>query len=96
MAAEAASSIMLGLTKAQTTTFFVSPKLMGMVKETLLELGKEGIKEAMDLAEINKDMWKQAADNLKHPGGWMKNPDKNSLKDSTVPHTPCIFGAKTQ
>eukprot|EP00957_Ditylum_brightwellii_P106869 8152761-Ditylum_brightwellii.AAC.1 len=41
-------------------------------------------------------MWKQVVDNLKRPGGWMKNLDKDSLKDSTVPQTLCIFRAKMQ
>ena len=42
----------------------------------LAQLGQEGIKKVKDLAELSKDNWKQVAENLKCPGGQMKNPDK--------------------
>eukprot|EP00957_Ditylum_brightwellii_P136579 10415215-Ditylum_brightwellii.AAC.1 len=71
----------------QTTTFFTSLRLMEVLKETLVELGKEGIKEAKDLAKVDKDTWKQVAENLKRPGGWMKNLEKDTKKTSTVPQT---------
>eukprot|EP00957_Ditylum_brightwellii_P105499 8042507-Ditylum_brightwellii.AAC.1 len=42
-------------------------------------------------------MWKQVADNLKHPGGRMKNPDKDADKNhAAVPQTPYLFGAEMQ
>eukprot|EP00957_Ditylum_brightwellii_P043238 3276630-Ditylum_brightwellii.AAC.1 len=81
---EAAASIRLDLNKMQTTNFFTSSKQMEVVKEALVQLGKEGIKEVEDLAEFNKDIWKQVAENLKRLGGWMKNPMPRFLK-------PCIF-----
>eukprot|EP00957_Ditylum_brightwellii_P003097 236009-Ditylum_brightwellii.AAC.1 len=61
----------------------------------LEELKKEGIKEAKDLAEFTKEMWKQVTDNLKHPGDQMKNPVKEANKNhATVPQTLFLFRAK--
>eukprot|EP00957_Ditylum_brightwellii_P060795 4615636-Ditylum_brightwellii.AAC.1 len=62
----------------------------------LVELRKEGIKEAEDLAKFDKDTWKQVTENLKHPGGWMKNLDKDTNKNSTPPQTLYTFRAKLQ
>eukprot|EP00957_Ditylum_brightwellii_P091502 6967843-Ditylum_brightwellii.AAC.1 len=92
---EAAVSMRLGLNKTQTTTFFTSSKQMKVTKETLEKLGKEEIKEVKDLAEFNKETWKQVADNLKYLGGWMKNSDNRADKNhAKVPQTPYPFGAK--
>eukprot|EP00957_Ditylum_brightwellii_P099237 7558687-Ditylum_brightwellii.AAC.1 len=62
---------------------------MEVSKEMLAQLGLEGIKKVEDLAEFSKDNWKQIAENLKRPGGWMKNPDKVQGNDnpSTIPQT---------
>eukprot|EP00957_Ditylum_brightwellii_P089767 6837127-Ditylum_brightwellii.AAC.1 len=67
---------------------------MEVRKETLARLGHEGIKKMEDLAEFSKDNWKQVAENLKRPGGRMKNPDKEHGNDnpSTIPQTPYPFG----
>eukprot|EP00957_Ditylum_brightwellii_P142928 10890070-Ditylum_brightwellii.AAC.1 len=94
---EAAASMMPGLNKMQTNTFFTSSKQMEVTKEMLKELGKEAIKEVKDLTEFNKDIWKQVMDNLKHPGGQMKNPDKDANKNhAIVPQTPYLFGTRIQ
>eukprot|EP00957_Ditylum_brightwellii_P115801 8832741-Ditylum_brightwellii.AAC.1 len=62
---------------------------MEVTKETLAQLGLKGIKKVEDLAEFSKVNWKQVAENLKRPGGWMKNPDKVYSNDnpSTIPQT---------
>eukprot|EP00957_Ditylum_brightwellii_P088284 6725499-Ditylum_brightwellii.AAC.1 len=67
---------------------------MEVLKETLAQLGLEGIKKVEDLAEFSKDNWKQVAENLKCLGGQMKNPDKVQGDDnpSTIPQTPYPFG----
>eukprot|EP00957_Ditylum_brightwellii_P165873 12628757-Ditylum_brightwellii.AAC.1 len=78
---EAAASMMRGLNKMQTNTFFASSKHMEVAKEMLEELRKEGIKDAEDLTKFMKGTWKQVADNLKCLGGWMKNPDKEANKN---------------
>eukprot|EP00957_Ditylum_brightwellii_P169227 12880378-Ditylum_brightwellii.AAC.1 len=94
---EAAASTRPCLKKAQTNTFFTSYKQMEVAKEMLVQLGKRGIKEVKDLAEFNKDIWKQVVENLKHPGGWMMNPDRESDQSHTmVLQTPYLFGARTQ
>eukprot|EP00957_Ditylum_brightwellii_P168526 12828008-Ditylum_brightwellii.AAC.1 len=62
---------------------------MEVMKETLTQLGHEGIKKVKDLAEFSKDKWKQVAENLKRLGGGMKNPDKEHSNDnpSTIAQT---------
>eukprot|EP00957_Ditylum_brightwellii_P094087 7163172-Ditylum_brightwellii.AAC.1 len=95
---EAAASTRLGLTKSQTNTFFASSKQMEVAKETLAQLGKEGIEELEDLAEFSEEICKQVAENLKCPGGRMKNPNKKKDNNNlaTVPQTLYLFGARTQ
>eukprot|EP00957_Ditylum_brightwellii_P016851 1270531-Ditylum_brightwellii.AAC.1 len=73
--AEAVASTRLGLNKTQTTTFFMSSKQMEVAKETLEEVGKEGIKGVI---------WKQVADNLKRLGGRMKNPGSGADKNHAM------------
>eukprot|EP00957_Ditylum_brightwellii_P095411 7267570-Ditylum_brightwellii.AAC.1 len=67
---------------------------MEVSKETLAQLGLEGIKKVEDLAEFSKDNWKQVVENLKRPGGRMKNLDKvqGNNNHSTIPQTPYPFG----
>eukprot|EP00957_Ditylum_brightwellii_P050413 3823093-Ditylum_brightwellii.AAC.1 len=81
------------MTKDQTTFFFTNAKQMEVTKDTLAQLGLEGIKKVEDLAEFSKENWKQVTENLKHPGGGMKNPDKVHGNDnpSTIPQTPYPF-----
>eukprot|EP00957_Ditylum_brightwellii_P115272 8790120-Ditylum_brightwellii.AAC.1 len=81
---EAASSTSAELTKEQTNTFFTSSRQMEVSKETLAQLGQEG--------------FKKVAKNLKRPGGWMKNPDKEKGDDnpSTIPQTPYPFRVRIQ
>eukprot|EP00957_Ditylum_brightwellii_P090092 6861208-Ditylum_brightwellii.AAC.1 len=92
--AEATASTRAGLTKDQTTFFFTNAKQMEVMKETLAQLGIEGIKKVEDLAEFSKDNWEQVTENLKCPGGKMKNPDKihSDENPSTIPQTPYPFG----
>eukprot|EP00957_Ditylum_brightwellii_P113895 8682922-Ditylum_brightwellii.AAC.1 len=95
---EAAASTRATLTKDQTTFFFTNTKQMEVAKETLTQLVLEGIKKVEDLVEFSKDNWKQAAENLKCPGGQMKNPDKvhGNNNPSMIPQTPYPFGVRTQ
>eukprot|EP00957_Ditylum_brightwellii_P088172 6715721-Ditylum_brightwellii.AAC.1 len=95
---EAAASTRLGLNKEQTSTFFTSSRQMEVLKEMLFQLGQEGTKMVKDLAEFSKENWKQAAENLKRPGGWMKNPDKKQDENNppTIPQTPYLFGVRMQ
>eukprot|EP00957_Ditylum_brightwellii_P098797 7526448-Ditylum_brightwellii.AAC.1 len=88
------ASTRAGLTKDQTTLFFTNAKQMEVTKETLTQLGLEGIKKMEDLAEFSKENWKQVTENLKRLGGRMKNLDKVHSNDnpSTIPQTPYPFG----
>eukprot|EP00957_Ditylum_brightwellii_P053781 4073760-Ditylum_brightwellii.AAC.1 len=91
---EATASTKAGLTKDQTTFFFTNAKHLEVTKGTLAQLGHEGIKKVEDLTEFSKDNWKQVAENLKRPGGRMKNPDKEHSNNnpSMIPQTPYPFG----
>eukprot|EP00957_Ditylum_brightwellii_P018043 1359820-Ditylum_brightwellii.AAC.1 len=93
---EARTSMMLGLNKMHIITFITSLRLMEVVAMLLVQLRKEGIKEANDFTEFDKGMWMQVSENLKCPGGWMKNLEKNAKKTPKVPQTPYLFGAKIQ
>eukprot|EP00957_Ditylum_brightwellii_P055376 4196857-Ditylum_brightwellii.AAC.1 len=95
---KAAVSMRAGLTKERTHTFFMSSKQMEVSKEMLAQFGQEGIRKVKDLVEFSKDNWKQVAKNLKHPGGWMKNPDKENGNNnpSTIPQTLYLFRVRTQ
>eukprot|EP00957_Ditylum_brightwellii_P097279 7408816-Ditylum_brightwellii.AAC.1 len=86
---EGTASTRAGLAKEQTNTFFTNSKQMEVSKETLSQLGLEGIKKVKDLAEFSKATWKQVVENLKRLGGWMKNPDKvqDNNNPSTIPQT---------
>eukprot|EP00957_Ditylum_brightwellii_P076983 5851063-Ditylum_brightwellii.AAC.1 len=66
---------------------------MEVTKETLTQLGNEGIKKVEDLAEFSKENWKQVTENLKRPGGQMKNPGKEpgNNNPSTIAQTPYPF-----
>eukprot|EP00957_Ditylum_brightwellii_P003041 232155-Ditylum_brightwellii.AAC.1 len=71
---------------------------MEVTKETLAQLGLEGITKVEDLAEFSKENWKQVTENLKRLGGRMKNLDKVHGNDnpSTIPQTPYPFRVRTQ
>eukprot|EP00957_Ditylum_brightwellii_P046038 3493071-Ditylum_brightwellii.AAC.1 len=62
------------------------------------QLGKEGIEELEDLSEFSKEIWKQVAENLKRPGGWMKNLDKkkDNNNPAMVPQTTYLVRARMQ
>eukprot|EP00957_Ditylum_brightwellii_P065529 4970691-Ditylum_brightwellii.AAC.1 len=75
---EATASTRARLTKDQTTFFFTTAKQMEVTKEMLTQLGHKGIKKVEDLVEFSNDNWKQVAENLKRPGGQMKNLDEES------------------
>eukprot|EP00957_Ditylum_brightwellii_P190963 14540494-Ditylum_brightwellii.AAC.1 len=76
----------------------MSSKQMEVSKETLAQLDQEGIKKVEVLVEFSKDNWKQVAENLKCPGGRIKNPDKEKGNNnpSMIPQTPSLFGVRTQ
>eukprot|EP00957_Ditylum_brightwellii_P131125 10001325-Ditylum_brightwellii.AAC.1 len=95
---EATASTRSGLNKDKTTFFFTNAKQMEVTKETLTQLGHEGIKKVEDLVEFSKDNWKQVMENLKRLGGRMKNPDKEhgNNNPSMIPQTPYFFGVRTQ
>eukprot|EP00957_Ditylum_brightwellii_P023781 1794688-Ditylum_brightwellii.AAC.1 len=49
------TSMIPGLTRAETNIFFISPTSMDVTKDTLAELGKEGINKAKVLVDFDQD-----------------------------------------
>jgi hypothetical protein len=81
---------------AQTTAFLEAADQMGIDADTVAQLANEGIDNVSDLAEFDKDVLIQVADNLRCPGGQILNPDSNVPARSTILQPPFIFGAKAQ
>ena len=74
------------LTAAQMTTFFEHADQMGIPHNTVLQLQSEGITSVSDLVDFNKDSLQQLADNLKHPGGRILDPNPAAQPGSTIPN----------
>ena len=83
------------LTVAQMTTFFEHVDQMGIPHTTVLQLCAEGIEAVADLADFDKDS-QQLADNLRHPGGHVLDPNPGAPAGATIPTPPFVFGAKSQ
>ena len=83
-------------TKPQTTTFFKHANQMGIPHATVLQLQSKGITLVSDLADFNKNSLQQLADNLRHPGGHVLDPNPGAPPGSTIPTPPFVFGAKSQ
>ena len=84
------------LTAAQTTTFFIYAKQMGIPHTTVVQLQSEGITLVADLADFDKTSLQQLADNLRHPGGHVPDPNPRAPPGATIPTPPFVFGAKSQ
>ena len=84
------------LTAAQMTAFFEHADQMGIPHVTVVQLQAEGITSVSDLADFNKESLQQLADNLRHPGGCVPDPNPAAQPGSTIPTPPFVFGAKSQ
>ena len=84
------------LTPAQTTSFFENADQMGVQHATVVQLALEGIQTVDDLADFDKEALQQLADNLRHPGGRVPDPDPEAAAGSTIPTPAFVFGAKSQ
>ena len=84
------------LTAAQTAAFFEDADQMGIPHDTVEQLAEEGISTVNDLADFNKDSLEQLANNLRHPGGRVPDPDPGAAPGATIPTPPFAFGAKSQ
>ena len=84
---------MMVLTAAQMTAFFEDAMQMGIPHVTVLQLQLEGIASVDDLADFDKDSLQQLADNLRHPGGCVPDPNNAGV---TIPTPSFVFGAKSQ
>ena len=84
------------LTAAQMTAFFEHADQMGIPHVTMVQLQAKGITSVSDLADFNKASLQQLADNLRHPGGCVPDPNPTAQPGSTIPTPPFVFGAKSQ
>ena len=73
------------LTAAQTTAFFESPDQMGIPHATMVQMQQDGIQLVADLADFEKELLQQLADNLRKPGGRIADPDPNAPVGATIP-----------
>ena len=84
------------LTVAQTTTFSEHAEQMGIPHATVMQLQSEGITLVSDLVDFDKNSLQQLADNLRHPGGRVPDPNPGAPPGSTIPTPLFVFGAKSQ
>ena len=75
---------------AQTTTFFEHADQMGIPHTTVVQLCAEGIEAVADLADFDKDSLQQLADNLRHPGGCVLDPNPGAPAGATIPTPPFV------
>ena len=80
-------------TPNQTTSFFENANQMAILHATVLQLSQEVIVSVADLIDFDKESIKQIAENLRRPGGRVRDPDDPG---STIPTPPFVFGAKSQ
>ena len=87
-------------TVAQTRSFFENANQMAIPRDTLGELASEGITSVADLADFDKESFKQIAENLRRPGGRVPCPTIRQRNGppagTTIPTPPFVFGSKSQ
>ena len=83
------------LTDAQITAFFEDDSQMVITEVTGIQLHQEGSNKPINIVEFDKDIFKQVANNLRHPGGRIPDPDPNSDTGATIMMTPFIFLANS-
>lgn len=69
---------------------------MALSAATRAQLEQEGISNVEDLADFSDEEFKQVADNLRRPGGYVADPNPNAAAGAMVPTPPFVFGAKSQ
>ena len=69
---------------------------MGILDETVMQLGNEGITTVDDLVYFDKDTIQQVADSLRRPGGRIPDPMQKSAPGATILTPTFVFGAKYQ
>ena len=63
------------LTAAHTTSFFENTDQIEVQHATVIQLALEGIQMVDNLADFDKEAFQQLADNLRHLGGRVPNPN---------------------
>ena len=87
-------------TNAQTRAFFENANQMAIPTATINELANEGIIDVEDLAEVDADIIKQIAANLRRPGGTIPCPTigqpGGARAGTTIPTPSFVFGSISQ
>ena len=68
----------------------------GVQHAMVVQLAQEGIQSVDNLADFDKEVLQQLADNLRRPGGRVPNPDPGAAIGETIPTPAFVFGAKSQ
>jgi hypothetical protein len=84
------------LTAAQTAAFFQEEAQMGIPNPTVVQMQAEGITNAQDLADSDKESLQQLADSLRRPGGRVPDPNPNFAPGTAILTPTFVFGAKSQ
>ena len=81
---------------AATVLFFEEATQMGIPRATVLRMQTEGISLVDDLIDLDEVMMKNLVDNLRKPGGRIRDPDHEGDGPAAMIDTPpFIFGAKS-
>ena len=84
------------LTANLTITFYEDNDQMSVPQATRLQLISEGLENVYDLLELDGELIKGIADNLRRLGGSIPNPDPNAAPGDMILTPPFSFGAKSQ
>ena len=66
---------------------------MGIPRETMVQMQREGIQMVADLPDFEKQSLQQLADNLRKPGGRIPDPNPNAAPGATIPTPAFTYGA---
>jgi hypothetical protein len=84
------------LTAAQRTAFFEDAAQLGIPHATVVQLQTEGVNDADDLVDFNKDAIEQIAADPGRPAGRTPDPNPAAAAGVKIPMPPFVFGAKSQ
>ena len=80
---------------AHTTIFFEHANQMA-IPHTTVSICAKRIEAVADLVDFDKDSLQQLADNLRHPGGWVPDPNPGAPAGATIPTPAFVFSTKSQ
>ena len=69
---------------------------MSIPRATVTQLANEGIVTVEDLEDFDGESIKQIANNLRRPGGRVRDPTPGAARGATIPTPPFVFRSKSQ